>query len=275
MKVKYTKILSAILAIVIVLTVAVPSLAAGTTQPKYCGTSEELSDYMLSQLGNRVENISVTIPNTLSEADFTNTGIFRQVLRKDNGSIRWGYKGGTVQIEKHSGYTTYNYIVQYYSTKDQDDAARKYADEVVAKLGCEGLSDVQKVQKLREFVTTNWRYDKTLKNMTAHSTMKNKSGTCLGLVLASQLMLESMGIQTQTVHGKYSGSNAYHIILLVKLNGWWYTFDPSELAREKPIFTSHLRAEYINRFTPEAEYLTDSFRKTYPMITLQTSIANK
>ena len=146
-----------------------------------------------------------------------------------------------------------------------DDNARNLAAVIVAKLNSGDLTDREKIDSLRAYISAYWRYDESLENMTAYSMLTARKGTCLGMVLACQLLLDSMDIPSQTVHGKLSGGNDCHIMLLVESGGWWYTLDPSDLAREKPQNESYLRQSYIDRFTPNAEYLTDSFIKAHPM----------
>ena len=265
MRLKCKWLLSVILAIVLVFSVSMPALAAEKAYPAIFETSEGLIDYMLGQLREKKPVITVTMLNTIPEADIGSADLFKEALRNDNGFIRWGYKSGSVRITKRSETTTYEYRINYHSTKAQDNAARKLANAVVDKWEVEKLTDFEKMDKIKSYISDNWRYDDTLESMTAHSTLTSGTATCLGFTMAGQLLLDSMGIPSQTVHGRVSGVDAHHIILLVKLGDWWYTFDPSELAREKPVNTSYLQQSYRSIFTPEAEYLTDAFRNAYPM----------
>ena len=257
--------LSVLLTVILLSAAAVPALAAEKTQPRVCSTFEELSNYLLDQLGDREPYISVTIPDSMPGADVSGIDLIWKVLESDSGFIRWGYKGGTVRISKRAGATTLEYNINYYSTKEQDSAARAFADDVTAKWNTDKLTDREKVDMLRVYISTYWRYDESLVNKTAYSVLTTGSGTCLGFVLACQLMLDSMDIPSQTVHGSFLGIDDYHIMLLVKLGEWWYTLDPSDLAREKPLNVSYLRQSYREFFTPKAEYLTDSFRSAHPM----------
>ena len=259
------KILSALLAVVLMLSIAVSARAADTTQPRVFTTSEELTDYMLQQFKDREQYVNVTIPNTLPEANIGHMDLFRHVLDNDNGFIRWGYKGGTAKIIKRAGYTTFEYRISYLTTKEDDDYARRLASVIVNQWGVEDMTDRYKVHRLRAYVSANWRYDETLENNTAYSMLTNRSGTCLGLATACQLLLDSMGIPSQTVHGRFAGVDSSHILLLVKLGNWWCTFDPSELARDIPLEASYLQQNYRKLFTPEAEYLTEAFRSAHPM----------
>jgi len=259
------KALSVFLAVVLVLIVAIPGEATGVSQPQYCSNLEELTSYMLEQLGAREQFISVTIPDTMPEATANNPELFMQILRSDYGFVRWGYQGGAVRVSKKSGNTTFEYMIRYYTTKEQDDNARSLAAEIVDGWDLDGLTDRKKVDMLRDYVSDSWRYDESLENRSADSTLATGIGTCLGQVLASQLILDELGIASQTVHGVIKGNVDEHILLLVNLGKWWYTFDPSDFSRDDPLISAYLRQSYRGTFMPEAEYLTDSFKSAHPM----------
>ena len=242
-------------AVIAVATVQVCAMEGYAAKPRFCHTSNELVNYFLEQAGNREQYISVAIPDDLPEAGMTEAALLTYILRKDSGFVRWGCKSvGPVLKTKESGYTAFYYTMQYYTTKEQDDAAKAYASAIAEKLAVEGLSGNQKMDRLKNFITANWRYDSSHKNVTAYSTMTSGKGTCLGLVIASKLILEEMGIPSQTIHGEVEGVEGHHIMLLVKADGIWYTFDPTELARPKPMTSYYMKKRIGAGFTPCAEY---------------------
>jgi len=263
----YKAVLSVILVISLLFFGAapIPALATETLQPRICNTPEELTGYILQLAGNRESRISVSIPVTLFEPKMSGYELLTYVFRQDNGPIRWSFQSVAITKAAHEGYITYNYQLTYRGTQEQDMTARRLAASAVDKWDLKNLSARAKMDKLKKYIPANWRYDKTLESMTAYSTLTGGKGTCLGFVMACQLLLDRMGIPSQTVHGRITETKELHILLLVKLGDWWYTFDPTALAREKPVLTSYLKQSYDKGFAPESEYLTSSFRRAHPM----------
>ena len=257
--------ITAVLVIIVILSSAISTTALDTTYSHECITSEELVSYVLEQLGNREPNFTVTIPDSLPEASLSNSELFWDILRQDNGFIRWGYKGGIVRIMKSPGYISYEYNIEYYATKEEDDFSRSFATDIVAEWNIEELTDFEKIEMLAGYITENWRYDESLESMTAYTTMTTGEGTCLGQVMASMLILDNLGLRSQTIHGMFTGIDGTHIMLLVELGDWWYTFDPSDLSRETPSYASYLKSSYRAMFTPKPEYLTEAFLTIHPM----------
>ncbi|MCL2814095.1 MAG: transglutaminase-like domain-containing protein [Oscillospiraceae bacterium] len=249
----------------VTLPVAAKPAKPAQIQIKFCETSEELSEYILQLVAQREEYISVAVPRSLAEADMTANELLRRILRQDNGYNRWNHKGGTVKKTIKSEHVIFEYKLTYRITQPQDAAARKLASGVIEKWDLKNLSDREKIGMVKTHISANWRYDETLANMNAYYTMTKKTGTCLGLTMATQLLLDEMGIQSHTVHGKLAKTGVVHIRLLVKLDNLWYTLDPTPLASGNPDLSAYLKQEHGKEFIPDDEYLTDEFRNSHPM----------
>ena len=232
----------------------------------HCKSSSELAGYLLDNLALREVHISVSIPNSLPEASMNIVDLIYGVLAMDSGFTRWGFESASVSRKKNSDNTTLIFKVSYFTTLEEDNAARSAAAAIVKEMELgKKLSDRDKVEILRAFITNNWRYDKSLENFTANSTFSSGKGTCLGFALASQLILDEMGILSQTVHGKVDGIQGTHIMLLVKLGDYWHTFDPTELANDNPVPLAYLGQCFPANFSPDKEYLTSAFMANFPM----------
>ena len=250
---------------VFILLMPVPALAAQAVQPHTCDTSKELISYILMMAKDREQRFTISVPNTLPESDMDGAELLRHAFTHDNGFIRWGYKNAGVAKKTDSEYTTFTFKMGYRTTKEQDEEARRLAIKTVEEWNVGNLSDLEKMYRLQKHISANWRYDTTLENMTAYTTLTSSEGTCLGLVMACQILLSEMGIASQTVHGWLVDTDILHIQLLVKLGDWWYTFDPTELAKDKPTFSAYIKNNYAEWIIPTGEYLTESFRSAHPM----------
>jgi len=237
---------------------------AAAAETKAFSSSEELSAYILQLVAAREEKISVSIPKTLPEAGMRGSELLRYVLGRDSGQARWGYSGGSATKITRSDHVVFEYRLIYHTTKAQDEQARKLAAGIVAGWDTEGLDERGKMGLLKAYISANWRYDETLSLMDAHSTLTRGRGTCLGMTMAAQLILDELGIASQTVHGTIAKTGELHIRLLVKLGELWHTFDPTLLARPTPDLSDYLKQGHGTQFVPDAEYQTDAFKKSHP-----------
>jgi hypothetical protein len=258
---------SALIIVAAILLCSMPMAASAeqTTQIETCGTSQEVSAYILRCVALREAYIGVAVPRTLPEAHMAGSELLREILRTDTGFARWGYNGGSVKKTTTNDCVVFEYELTYHATQKQDEQARELAAGIVAGWDTEKLSDREKIGLLKTHIAANWRYDDTLGSMSAYSTLTKGAGTCLGITMAAQLLLDEMGIQSQTVHGTIAQTGTLHIRLLAKLGDLWYTLDPTALARKNPDLSAYLKSGHGKEFVPDGEYLTDSFRAAHPM----------
>jgi len=234
-------------------------------EKRICMTSEEVAEAILWQVGARTPEFIVNINNSLPEAKMDGRALLRTVLDQDSGFIRWGYESARVFKTTEGESVAFRFQVTYRTTQEEDIAARTIAAAIADLWQESGLSDRQKVEKLIDYISANWRYDESYHNMTAYSTFIENKGVCLGMVLSSQLVLDELGIPSKAVNGKIISAKALHIVLLVKIDDLWYYFDPAEFVSRKPGSGFNLQNDYADHFTPDPAFLTEAFRKAHPM----------
>ena len=258
--------LSFLLTLAVLLALATPAIALQTAsdQPYICETSEEFADCIIRMAGNNERQIKVSIPKTLPEADMDVLDMMTKVMGRDSGLIRWNWKGAGASRKIADDRVLLRIVLTYRATAEQNEIARKQAAAIVRKWDADKLSARSKMSRLKSYISTNLRYDNALKNITAQQTFAEKKGTCLGIVLASCMLLDEMGIPYQTVHGRYGQMSEIHIRLLVEIDGYWYVFDPTELARDDPNVSSYLKCDHGKYFVPDNEYLTEQFCSGHP-----------
>ena len=230
-----------------------------------CLTSGEVAAYISQQVGARAPEFTVSVHKNLPEAKMDGRALLRYVMDQDSGFIRWGCESSKSYKTDEGEYVTFRYLLTYRSTQEEDNVARVIAANIAGLWQGKGLSDRQKVDKLIDYISVNWHYDESYNNLTAYSTFIDNKGVCLGMVLSSQLILDELGIPSKAVNGKIVSAKALHIVLLIKLDDLWYYFDPAEFVGRKPGPTIRLRNTYADYFTPDPAFLTEAFRKAYPM----------
>lgn len=230
-----------------------------------CQTPGCVINCILESIGNREGRFSISMPRYMPEANEECIQLFYRALERDSGFRRWGFDTVKASRERNKDYITVNYQVHYRTTLEQDNAARAFAADLVSQWNLEGLTRAQKAGKLWDYIAANWSYDKSLTNFNAYSTFKDKKGVCLGLVAASQLLLDEMGVPSRTVNGMITKTKELHILLLVQLDDYWYAFDPTLAVEEGKGSDAALKNQYGKYFTPAALFQTEYFRKEYPM----------
>ena len=228
--------------------------------------SDQLNQYILRQIQLKEEYVIVSFPDYLPEAEMGIVATLNQALMQDKGYARWGIQTKAVaELPQRGEYLTYAYRLIYRSTQAEDQAAAFMAAAIMSTWNLGIMTDEEKVEKLTDYIAHNWRYDHTLLNNTAYAVINDFSGTCLGLALASQVMLTAMGIESQTIHGTLANTGIIHLKLLVNIDGWWLTFDPTALTMEEPINDFQLKNQYLSYFIPDSEYNRIEFKNAFPM----------
>ncbi len=114
----------------------------------------------------------------------------------------------------------------YTMNKAQKDAAMiEYKGMLADIIGSmpSGMSKVDKVVWLHEYVLTAYSYDYSYSNYDAYSLMKNKVGVCESYALTLMALLQSQGIECWY---RYS-TVANHAWVVVNLDGNMYNVDPT------------------------------------------------
>jgi len=234
-------------------------------EPYVCETVDEITELVMNTARNRETFLKISIPRTMPEAELGAYELLKNALKQDSGFIRWNHSSTAVKKTVLGGNIIYSYRLKYRTTKEMDDAARMTAAQIVEEWNVSQLTTRTKIHRLRTYISMAWRYDYALTNNTANLTMSEGTGTCLGMTLASMLMLEAMDIPCRAVHGVLTDSGIPHIRLLVQIGKLWYTFDPVDLAQDKPNTSSYLKNDHGANFVPNSEYTTGDFRRSFPM----------
>jgi hypothetical protein len=111
----------------------------------------------------------------------------------------------------------------FVSTQD----VNQLADQVLASIIKDGMSEIQKAWAIFQYVRTHIAYtghsDKSDWMQGAMRGLKQGNGDCFNYYATSRLLLTRAGIENQTV--TRVGGRTQHFWNLVKVNGGWYHFD--------------------------------------------------
>ncbi len=108
---------------------------------------------------------------------------------------------------------------------------KKYVKEVLEEITDEGMTELEKLEKIFEFSANNIGYvgysDKSDVVEAAYSGFRTKKGDCFTYYAVSEMLISGAGFETLRVTRE--GGKSYHVWNLVKYEGKWYHFDSCPL----------------------------------------------
>jgi transglutaminase/protease-like cytokinesis protein 3 len=258
-----TKSVIAILILAALLALLAPIAAlinakADMAQPPYCETTEELKEKIAEYLGKRTASFELTCPPALKSEWNSPVSLLQEAEKQCEDNIRWGRESMNAKWFTYDGKMTINYTVTYFTTPGKDASARKYAAELVKWLNIGDLSERGKVDAICKYVKDNLGYDRSLLSITEYDTFLLRKGTCLGLALATKMLLSEAGIESKAITGMYGAGK--HMWLIAKIGDYWYVIDATNMDS-----ASHLVSIIDNgKYTTDAEFKTESFKEAHP-----------
>ena len=163
---------------------------------------------------------------------------------------------------------------EYYTTLKQEEEVNEKINKIMMLLELDmDTSEVEKVERIYEYIYTNVQYDKVHKNnmyyhldSTAYAALTYKNASCQGYsVLASRLLLEA-GIDNKIVTGYATKDDKeeYHAWNLVRLGNKYYNMDITwDKQLESPKYFLKCNNTFIEH-KRDLEYTNEEFMDRYP-----------
>lgn len=113
----------------------------------------------------------------------------------------------------------------YLMTPEQASYVEMNAQEIIAKITDNSMTDVEKVRAVNDYIVANTVYTEHTNSSphSAYTVLAERGGVCQGYALLAHTMLQKLGIETKYIVG-YVGQEG-HAWNLVKLGGEWYHLD--------------------------------------------------
>lgn len=247
------------------------SAAALRTAMKERQKTINIHVHLVSPTSSEIKNLLASV---FSEA-VAHTGV---PTEGDYLRWQWGTRSmsGSYRYAGRNYYFDLTYKLTYYTTAEEEAALDTLADELLAEILPEKVSDYETVRTIYEWICTNIRYDHdhvkdtSYKKMyTAYAALTDRTCVCQGYALLLYRLLLENGIDCRLIPGDANGPHAWNI---VRLEGLYYNLDatwdsgktPEELAwflLGSESFRSHER--YNNKSI--GYYDSDEFHADYPM----------
>lgn len=197
-------------------------VAASTVSSK---TNKQSNSYnMIRSTLIKNESIGQFDPSEISPKE---VGTIIQQVVQENPEILY-YKSANVWS---NGKIEYIYYLPAHTMKKNHAALNVKVNKVVASINKSGLSDLDKVKAVHDYIVLNTAYDyvnqqkKTIPadSYTAYGALVGGIAVCDGYTKATQLLLTRLGIENHYVVGNIA--NGLHSWNQVKLKGNYYFMD--------------------------------------------------
>lgn len=149
-------------------------------------------------------------------------------LPKKDYYAKQGYKG-IYYFQKSSGDIDKNIMMADYQLDKNIMMADNLADQIIAKVITDAMSDVEKVRALVDYMGQNFKYDHSYSYRTAYDILAEGTGICQAYALAYHLLVSKVGIKDYIVWGSADvwgrSDDEKHAWNMVKLGGNYYHVD--------------------------------------------------
>lgn len=105
----------------------------------------------------------------------------------------------------------------------RDSRVAKKAREVMESTAVEGLSDMERLVALHDYIVSNTAYDTSYTRYSIENTLIDGSAVCQGYADTMKLFLDALGIKNELIYGMAGGD--HHVWNLVCLDREWYHMD--------------------------------------------------
>ncbi|MGI6537817.1 MAG: S-layer homology domain-containing protein [Caldicoprobacterales bacterium] len=144
----------------------------------------------------------------------------QEVLNEDH-YIWYNYAGCYYGMRYKTGKVQFYIQAHYWTSKQQEEYVTNRVNEILSQIIFPGMSDIEKVEAVHDYVILNVEYDLSFSRYTAYDALYHGSAVCQGYALLGHRMLNEIGIPTRIIASR--GMN--HAWNLVKLDGKWYHLD--------------------------------------------------
>lgn len=213
--------------------IAVPQVSASDNDSSQTfSTIKEAVPYIRSQIRNREEIITFTLPQSLYDGDFNSifTEIFDILLTETGKSyegdyIRFGIHKINFGFSFSGNYMNFKLTMNYFTDGEQEKLVDQKISEIIDSLDIGGCTDYEKLCKIYEYVinSAEYDYDNTinLESHSAYGALFNKKAVCQGYAQLLYRLSREAGIPCRIIA---SSDHAWNI---ARINNTYYYLDPT------------------------------------------------
>lgn len=187
-------------------------------------TLKDLSAVIYERMKTYETNIEIPYKGDTSnlmtelEAMFTEFGVKDDYYYGTLSKWQYGYNGYTNDV-------TITIKVEYLTNAQQELIVDEQVQKIAANLLKPGMSDVQKVKAVNDYIVLNTAYsfDTVASPHAVYAILDEGKGVCQAYALLAYRLLDEMGMEVRYVVGGAGGIG--HAWNLVKVDGEWFQLD--------------------------------------------------
>ena len=195
----------------------------------YFDTVAEAGAYVRQELKKHTDEMHIRLSSKVKSSDVFND-ILSEALKEtgeptEGDFLRLTIEGYKVGQGSFDGDPCVDMIMRYNSTLEQDEAAVKKADEILAEIITDGMDNYEKIDAVYKYLTENVVYSevRTDEVFTAYGALLNNDCVCQGFIQSLYLMLRSVGVSCRAVMGNENS----HVWAIAEVEGKYYYLDPT------------------------------------------------
>ncbi|SFW97391.1 transglutaminase domain-containing protein [Ruminococcus sp. XPD3002] len=222
-------------------------MAADTDSAK-----REAGDILRQKMAERADELELEIiPDAVKEKkdvnDIINFALEETGIGTEGDYIRWSLSSYQYEAktDRYRRKVIIHFSFTYNSSAEQEQIVTEKLSEVYAQLDLNNISDLDKISRIYEYITSNVRYpdvpdenNRTL--FSAYGALINREAVCQGYALLLYRMLTDCGLQCRVVPGNTDLEN--HAWNIVRIGEAFYYLDPTwDTGRSKSNYLFYLR----------------------------------
>ena len=240
-------------------------------------TVDKVAQKVRKAVKNFDSKLTVTLDNPVNDINAFITKVkdkaFEHTGKPGEGDyLRWTIsRFNYIARASNNKYNSVEFTFKYHVTKSQDSEAKKKADTILTNLKLDGKKNYDKIKAIYDYIAKNVTYYKSSAGTTGvsyamYGALCKKQASSNGVVLAIYYMALKAGIDCRIISGSLEGNS--YVWNIIKLGGEYYYLDATGDLGEKNYNYFLKCPRSMGQYLPDYVYTTDSFKKKYPMATM-------
>lgn len=246
-----------------------------------------VTNLLKTSIGNRESKCRVYVKksNTSVDLDVVLEAVKQAALAVSNSTTIDDYLSYHTSLLRASrgddgGVAYFQFHMLYLDTPEEESFAATKTTEVLQSLSLSGMTQYQKIKKIRDYFVQNVTLNYSYKYGSVISTLDANGASPLEIAYMAYRLYRATNIQSRVITGNIVDSNNNqrpHAWNIVKIGSYWYNID---IASDMVFIQNTPTSEYIQEnedkcflqdnanFTNhirDPEYDTESFNTSFPM----------
>ena len=179
-------------------------------------SKSDLESILLSKLKNRTENINIIYKDTI---ELNEIDEILDILMSNDTYLASSINNTMYQFSSSLGISAIDLVIDYCTTKEQEDYVDETVNSIVSKLVNDDMSDHEKEKLIHDYILYFVEYSDSDDYNDPYSALYHGKTKCNGYAMLTYKMLTAAGIENVIA------TNEDHAWNIVNIEGNWYHLD--------------------------------------------------